>query len=142
MLLLGSDPLARFLNAAADKPFVWGKFDCLLWLADWVEARTGNDPAAELRGTYDTLLGAARIVKGAGGMTRLVQRQLEPLRVRRASVPQRGDIAIVSVAGVGGENFGNLAGAILLGGTAALICQTGIVLPRWDDVPIVAAWRV
>lgn len=142
MLLLGADPLSQFLNRAADRPFAWGEHDCLLWLADWIVEQTGDDPAAGLRGTYRTLLQAARIVTGAGGMTRLVDSQLRRLRVQRASVPRRGDIAVVSVAGLGGQHFDNQAGAILLGGTAALICQAGLMLPRWSDVPIVAAWRV
>lgn len=142
MLLLGSDPLTRFLNRAADTPFAWGRFDCLLWLADWLQERRGVDPAAGLRGTYATMLGAARIVASAGGMTQLVARQVGPAGIRPATEPGRGDIAVVSVPGLGGGNFGNEAGAILLGGTAALICQTGLMLPRLAEVPIVAAWRI
>jgi hypothetical protein len=34
--------------------FAWGKNDCGLFAADAVLAITGNDPAADLRGTYDT----------------------------------------------------------------------------------------
>lgn len=142
MILLGADALSQFLNRAAERPFAWGRHDCLLWLADWVLERTGKDPAADLRGTYATLLGAARIVQAAGGMTRLVESRLEPLGAVRASVGQRGAIAVVSVAGDGGSAFDNEAGAILLDGTAALICQAGLMLPRWSDVPLVAAWKI
>jgi hypothetical protein len=142
MQLIGSDQLTQFLNRAAETPFVWGQFDCLTWLADFVAMRRGVDPAEDLRGTYCTLLGAARIVKQAAGMVALVDHQLQAVGVERAVIPARGDIAVVSVPGVGGEHFGNEAGAILLGGTAALICQTGLFFPRLAFVPLVAAWRV
>lgn len=139
MEIIGADPLSRFLNAAKARPFAWGEFDCLLWLADWVAERTGIDPAADLRGTYATLLGAARIVKGAGSMSRLVDSRLATIGAARASVPQRGAIAVVEVAGDGGEHFGDEAGAILLGGSAALLSQTGLIVA---DVPIVTTWAL
>ena len=33
-------------------PFAWGAHDCCLFAADAVLAQTGEDPAAEFRGTY------------------------------------------------------------------------------------------
>ena len=142
MLLIGADPLTRFLNAAAERPFVWGEFDCLLWLADWIETRRGIDLGVNFRGCYSTMLQAARIVRDADGMVSLVDMLTRGSGVRRASVGARGDIAIVSVAGDGGAHFGNEAGAILLGGSAALISQQGLVVPRMDYAPVVAAWKV
>jgi hypothetical protein len=142
MILLGDDPLSRFLNRAANTPFEWGSFDCLLWLADWIYIRHATDPAHSFRGKYSTMLGAAKIVRDAGGMRKLVGAQVRQAGLRRASVGERGDIAIVSVAGDGGEHFGNQAGAVMLSGSAALICQTGLVVPRIADVPVIAAWRV
>lgn len=142
MILLGADSLSQFLNRAADEPFKWGHFDCLLWLADFIAWQREIDLAADLRGTYSTMLGAARIVRAAGGMVGLVDGRVRAAGLKRAAVAARGDIAIVKIGGDGGEHFGNLAGAILLGGTAALICQAGLVLPRLTDVPVVAAWRV
>lgn len=142
MLLLGADPLSRFLNRAAETDFVWGYFDCLLLLADWIKEQRGVDPAADLRGTYATMTGAAKIVRNAGGMVKLVEGRVKAAGLRRAKSGARGDIAIVSVGGEGGENFGNEAGAILLGGTAAMISYGGLVLPRLADVSVVAAWRI
>lgn len=142
MILLGADPLSRFLNAAAAHPFAWGEFDCLLWLADWIAAARGLDPARDLRGSYGSMIAAARIVTGAGGMVRLVDSRLAPLGIPRARQAARGDIAIAAIGGAGGEHFGNEAGAIVLGGTVALISQAGLILPRWNDAPIKAAWRV
>ena len=142
MILLGADPLSLFLNRAAATPFAWGRFDCLLWLADWIIEQCGSDPAGNLRGSYSTMLQAAGIVRDEGGMQKLVDVRMNWIGARRASPGARGDIAIVSVAGDGGEHFGNHAGAILLGGSAALLCQAGLITPRLADVPIIAAWRV
>jgi hypothetical protein len=142
MILLGSDRLTRFLNHAAATPFQWGQHDCLLWLADWLAERRGLDPASELRGKYSTILQAARIVREAGGMERLVDISTRAMGISRATPGARGDIAVIRVGGEGGEHFGNAAGAILLGGSAALICQAGLVMPRLADVDLIAAWRV
>lgn len=49
-------------------PFAWGSHDCCLWAADCVLATTGHDPAADLRGTYTTALGAARVLSAIGGL--------------------------------------------------------------------------
>jgi hypothetical protein len=142
MILLGADPLSRFLNRAAETPFQWGEHDCLLWLADWIDERRGIDPASELRGKYSTILQAARIVREAGGMERLVDISTRAAGLSRATSGARGDIAIVQVEGDGGAHFGNQAGAILLGGSAVLLCQGGLVMPRLDIAPVIAAWSV
>ena len=147
MILLGADPLSQFLNRAAAIPFAWGRHDCLLWLADWIAERRGLDPASELRGKYSTMLQAARIVREAGGVARLVDISTRALGLSRAmpgapNAWKRGDIAVVAVGGEGGQHFGNAAGAILLGGSAALICEAGLVMPRLADVDVIAAWRV
>lgn len=142
MILLGADPLSRFLNRAAEREFVWGDFDCLLWLADLVAERRGKDPAEDLRHSYSSMLGAAKIVRDAGGMISLVSKQLKPLGLRRVEKAQRGDIAVVSVNGDGGEHFGNQAGAIIMNGTAAMICEAGVFYARLGSLPIAASWRV
>ena len=145
MILLGADPLSRFLNRAAATPFEWGRHDCLLWLADWsLERRGGSDPAEGIRGVYSTMLGAARIVREAGGMRALMDYRARMAGASAVNVEacQRGDVAVVRIDGSGGELFNGEAGAILLGGSAALISQAGLIVPRLDDLPIVAAWRV
>jgi hypothetical protein len=142
MILLGADALTRFLNRAAATPFAWGEHDCLLWLADWIRERRGIDPALGIRGGYTTMLQAARIVREAGGMQSLVDITIREAGLSRTPAGARGDIAVVQIAGDGGEHFGNQAGAILLSGSAAMICQAGLVMPRRADVPVVAAWRV
>jgi hypothetical protein len=142
MILLGADPLSRFLNRIAATPFAWGTNDCLLWLADWIVDQREVDPAYDFRGKYSTMLGAARIVRGAGGMLALVERRVTLAGLPRVPPGARGDIAIVSVGSEGGEHFGNQAGAILLGGSVALLSQTGLMFPQRSQVEVIMAWRV
>lgn len=140
MILIGSDPLSVFLNET--DAFDWGVRDCLLRLADWVVVARGVDPAADLRGSYSTMLGAARIVRDAGGMVPLMDQRLSSVGIRRTTEPGRGDIAVLSIANEGTAGFGNEVGALLLKGTAALFFQNGLAFPRTAEVMLIAAWRV
>lgn len=74
------------------KPFKWGEHDCVLWAANNTLAITGSDPALEFRGTYDSALGAARILKEHGGMEALISSKFESVRPAFANV---GDILLV-----------------------------------------------
>lgn len=60
--------LAALFAASAARPFEWGSFDCCLFAADAVLAVTGHDPAADLRATYSTEAGAARVLRRHGGV--------------------------------------------------------------------------
>lgn len=55
------------LNRVTEKhmrlPGVWGTSDCILTVADAVEAVTGKDMAARVRGTYSTPAGAAKLIR-------------------------------------------------------------------------------
>lgn len=135
MLLLGSDPLARFLRSASERYFVWGQFDCLMWLADWIKASRGVDPGDGWRGSYSSALGAARIIKEQGGMVSHVDARLAPFGIRRTDTPRRGDIAVVRASE--GE-----MGAIVHGGTVSCLTERGVIVRRVADTPILAAWRV
>jgi hypothetical protein len=60
--------LAAHLKASAGRPFAWGAVDCGLAAADAIQAMTGKDPAAELRGRYSTADGATEaLLAFAGG---------------------------------------------------------------------------
>jgi hypothetical protein len=50
------------------RAFAWGQHDCCLWAADAVRSLTGQDFAADLRGTYATAAEASRVLKKLGGV--------------------------------------------------------------------------
>jgi hypothetical protein len=50
-------------------PFAWGTGDCLGFAADVAKMLTGDDPAADLRGAYDSETSAKRIMVARGWQT-------------------------------------------------------------------------
>lgn len=85
--------LFAYTSGVLQKPFEWGVHDCVLFAADCIEAMTGEDLAAEYRGTYSTSQGAAKIVHSAG-----VESLGDFLAMYLPETPvpflQRGDIAL------------------------------------------------
>lgn len=63
--------LQRHCSRAVLEPFEYGRLDCSLWAADWVQIRTGVDLAATWRGTYATRLGYLRKLHRAGGLEKV-----------------------------------------------------------------------
>lgn len=136
MLILGDGPLPPFLAAAAERPFSWGDFDCLMWLAEWVKARRGVDPGAWHRFTYSNAFEAVKLVAKAGGMVAHVESCVAPLGLKRIDHPKAGDIAVVN------SSSGHM-GALMLGkASAACLMERGLLYVRTTDWPVLASWRV
>jgi hypothetical protein len=87
--------LNAFIEARRHTEFQWGVHDCCLFAADWALLFTGQDPAADLRGTYGSALTAKRLLDRAGGVVSLADKAL--LRCGWVPTPptkaQRGSIA-------------------------------------------------
>ncbi len=120
------------INAAREKPFAWGMHDCVLFTADCIHSMTGTDPMADIRGSYDTEFGAARVLHEHGyrsigdaitGHFHLEQRDT-------TSTAQRGDVLLYD------------------GAVGICIGDVGVFLSReggLTHIPIhfcAAAWRV
>lgn len=95
--------LAAFIEERRYVPFAWGTNDCCMFAADALLAITGVDFADGLR-TYTTELGAARIIKGAGGMSCLVK----GLDLKPVGFANRGDLVLCHTEN--GETFGICTG--------------------------------
>jgi hypothetical protein len=91
--------LARVTEKHIESPGVWGDADCLLTLADAVEAVTGTDPAADIRGRYTTERGASRILKrrGFANVEEVLASLFPPVGRLLA---QRGDAGVIARHGV------------------------------------------
>jgi hypothetical protein len=128
-----------FLERAAATPVVWGRFDCHLWLADWVKAAVLYDPAPEFRGRYTTPRGALRVLRREGGSEAIVARlaerggfgEIDPARA------QRGDIGLIPSDGPRGVE---LIGALCTGPRWAMLAYpVGIAAVPANPV---RAWRI
>ncbi|WP_438748415.1 DUF6950 family protein [Pararhizobium sp. O133] len=116
--------------------FEWGGVvgdDCTTWCASWVRERIGIDPAASLRGTYSTELGAHRILKQAGGLVAFIDSHLLPLGFARTDTPSVGDIGVVRPDGQPTE-----IAAINFSKTWAMLSPGRVVAKRAE---LVTAWR-
>jgi hypothetical protein len=68
--------------------------DCALFVADCLQAITGEDPAADFRGRYSSDIGAMRVIRNAGfaNLADLVSSRLDEIAPVRAQV---GDVAFI-----------------------------------------------
>ncbi|CAN5439712.1 hypothetical protein BH10PSE18_BH10PSE18_19120 [soil metagenome] len=134
--------LDAFVAARRNVPFEYFRHDCVLIAADWVLAKTGRDPLADLRapgGPLDkrSLLTALRVIRAAGGFELAASARLGP--ALPGLMAQRGDVVLARSGGkigrVSGYSFGICTGA-------------NLVAPgneRLEFLPMsagVAAWRI
>ena len=112
-------------------PFEWGQFDCVLLAADAVLACTGEDLAAEYRGTYSDAAGAARLIETHGGLEAIAAARLGA--EIRPVLAQPGDIGLLS-------NEGRPCLSVCTGAGWAAPCADGILIFRNDQA--MKAWRL
>lgn len=122
------------VEAARLRPHRWGQHDCALWAASVVHELTGVDPAAHLRGTYTSKIGALRVMADHGDLITLGGNALG------ASVPiamaGRGDVCL----GRFDENHGGVCLGICIGDRVAFTGLDGLVFVPLLDCEL--AWHV
>lgn len=120
--------LSDYISVKRDAPFEYGVNDCAHFVADAVQAMTGEDPMHELRGQYDSEFGSLRVMKeiGQGSLEATVDAKFPEIEIGQA---QRGDIAF----------FDGSIG-VIMGAFAWFVSDDGLErVPRsmWDK-----AWSV
>ncbi len=84
--------LHEAIQAAIERPFLWGENDCCLFAADCCAAVCGVDPAADYRGRYTTETGAKRALAKRHGSLEAAWdacfQRVEP------AMAQRGDVCV------------------------------------------------
>jgi hypothetical protein len=126
--------LSGYLQRAAARRFELGRFDCGLFLADWIMRCRGFDPAVNLRGRYDRLDQVPGI-GGRGGLLRILVGLGRDYGLAVTRNPQLGDVALVSIAG------GPLVGAIK-GGRGWLVISEGGGISCAPSARLLRAWSV
>jgi len=82
--------LADYIAANLEREFAWGRFDCVLFAATWLQLATGIDHLAGLP-PWRSKIGAARVLKAVGGLEAAVDRALNRIHPHMA---KDGDIAM------------------------------------------------
>lgn len=127
--------LAAHLAAVKAQPFAWVQNDCCTFAAGAVQAITGDDPMAPLRGKYSSKVSAARLIAKAGSLQALVTQYLG-VPVHAPALAGRGDVVLFEMAApYGPEALGICVGAHI----AAPGPDRMVLLPI---TVAVAAWRV
>nr|WP_314431402.1 hypothetical protein [uncultured Brevundimonas sp.] len=125
--------LDAFLEVMARRPFVDGRHDCALTVAEWVTVATGcPDPAAHLRGRYSTALGRERLLRRLGGLEAVMIDCAHRAGRSETANPVRGDVGLI-------ESRGQQLAAICLGERWA-IQGAGIEVRTVERV--IRAWSV
>lgn len=124
--------LAKAISANQNTPFVWGKKDCCLTVADIVEEFTGEDLASEFRGKYSTAIGASKALKkyGNGSLPETLDAKFNKIEPEELC---RGDLALVQTSA--GESLG-----IVFSQTVWAMSLDGLT-----DVPmsqVTQCWRI
>ncbi|WP_426163117.1 DUF6950 family protein [Sandarakinorhabdus sp. DWP1-3-1] len=103
------------LDAAASRPFVWASWDCCHFVADVVEAMTGQDPLVEYRETYADEATAWQVLNDRDGNLRAACRRIFGNCIT-APFAKRGDVVL---------RRGGMAIGICVGSVAAFTSDTG-----------------
>ena len=130
----------EFLCANRARTFVWGQWDCCLFVADAILSITGKDIAEELRGRYSSLREARWILRARCGSSSIERSVAKLFSV--AGLPEvsplfahRGDPVIAR----GGSDF--QIGVVGLNGSIVINSETqGLIeIPR---TLAVRAWHI
>lgn len=137
--------LGAYLSTNLERGFRWGVNDCVLFALGAAEAMTGVDAAANLRGTYESALGAVRAMRRIFGAPDLAAaaaafanlwggEEISPLMARRGDIvlaecltPEGGQGLALGVVGLDGQ-------------TAVFVGPAGTVSRKLRECR--RAWRV
>src|SRR5690554_5794385 len=87
--------LEDFVTETERTPFVWGRSDCTLMVADWAVWNGLLDSVADLRGTYATEGEARALIADNGGLVSLFGERAEAAGAVPIREPEFGCIAVI-----------------------------------------------
>lgn len=89
-------PLYHELHRWKSLRFIWGETDCMMCVADWILRVTGRDPAADMRGSYDSRGSCQRETGFLRDPVAAVEKCLATIGgLPRVQEPRKGDIAVI-----------------------------------------------
>jgi hypothetical protein len=125
--------LLTHLEQGMREPFRRPDADCCMWVADWVLAAAGIDPAAALRGSYGDARTAARQIRRFGSFEGMWRICMGWSGFATTTEPRDGDVGVVRDA------LGRPVAAIRTGGAWAAKTRGGVII---EDFPMLVAWSI
>lgn len=115
----------KYIEVAETRPFLWGSFDCCLFVAGAAHALTGVDVTAEFPPNYDDEVGAREYLETFGGLAALFDAAFLPLGAARVLplYAKRGDIFLLELPGDSGLE---LMGAVCIGRDVVFLTDQGL----------------
>ncbi|EPE98620.1 DUF6950 family protein [Rhizobium grahamii] len=95
MAELVAEKLAAFLATQSVRPWQPGTVDCCLFLADWAVWIGHRDPAAHLRGMYDSDDGFRAIIAAHQGVVPVVSQCVANINGKRVQRPSCGSVGVI-----------------------------------------------
>jgi hypothetical protein len=83
--------LPEFIAANAQRPFVWGEWDCILFASAWAQHKTGADYLAGLP-AWNNERQALRAIRLAGGLAKALDDRLKRIHPNLAN---DGDVGML-----------------------------------------------
>lgn len=112
------------------RPFVWGEFDCVLSVCDWVSRNGYDNPGQEFLYKYSNRLECDElcgIQSNPTGFVKFLVKRCFQVGLKKTNVPVKGDIGIA-------RTDGQLAAGIKLKDTWAFKAETGVTLVKPESV--------
>lgn len=131
--------LNQLVEERRERPHEFGQHDCALWYADCRVVTHGEDLAAEVRGTYKTATGAARVLRRHFKVQRLEELPERlygprlPITFARAGDPVLADLAAMGLADPT-EGLLGLSLGVCLGSVSYLTGVDGLLPVRTLDL--------
>jgi hypothetical protein len=129
--------LTAFIEERRDVPFAWGRADCCLFAADWVRLATDLDPAADLRGKYDSAASGMRLLRKLGGVCGILLDARKSCGIVEVETARcsRGDLIVADTG------RGNAIG-IYLGHCSAFVGRDGLIFAPVAMLNGARCWRI
>ncbi len=85
------------LNVWKAVPFVWGRSDCMMVLADWVWQVRGVDPAADVRGRYHDEASCEAVTGFISRPVEVMGHYAARAGLEQVQQARPGDVAIIQI---------------------------------------------
>ena len=133
--------LQEWLAETSSMRFIWGEWDCMLEVFDWVKACSGLDLGVTWRGRYSDADDCRAMLKPSGGLVTTMRHAFALNGFSETAEPAAGDVGLVRVPWQHKSRAIHVpAGAIMLPSGRWRACtEGGHVFSRF---PLISAWKV